>query len=126
VARTRLQPATLPDPGRYSLGWRVDQTVYLAGALGSEPDGTFHPAIQTQTRRAFAKLASVLAEAGGTLQDIVKLTVFLTDMRFREGYGEVRAELFPGPPPASTLVQVVALADPHAIIEIEAIAALAQ
>lgn len=63
-------------------------------------------------------------EAGGTLTDIVKLTVFITDMRLREGYGEVRAEFLPHDPPASTLVQVVALADPAAVIEIEGVAVL--
>jgi enamine deaminase RidA (YjgF/YER057c/UK114 family) len=65
-----------------------------------------------------------MQEAGGSLTDIVKLTVFITDMRWRDGYGEVRAEFFPADPPASTLVQVVALADPKALIEIEGIAVL--
>ena len=124
MARTRLQPASLPDPVRYSHGFRAGSTVYLAGALGAEADGTFRPDIATQTRRAFERLSVVMAEAGGRLQDIVKLTVFVTDMRWREGYGQVRAEFFPGEPPASTLVQVVALADPYALIEIEAIAVL--
>ena len=124
MPRTRLQPASLPDPIRYSHGFRVGNTVYLAGALGNEPDGSLSPDIRIQTRRAFEKLATVLREAGGSLAEIVKLTVFITDMRWREGYGEVRAELFPHDPPASTLVQVVALADPSALIEIEAIAVL--
>ena len=124
MARARIQPATLSDPVRYSHAWRVDKTVYLAGALGSEADGSFAPDIRVQTRRAFEKLATVMQEAGGTLADIVKLTVFITDMRFREGYGEVRATFFASDPPASTLVQVVALADPLAIIEIEAVAVL--
>jgi enamine deaminase RidA (YjgF/YER057c/UK114 family) len=124
MARRRLQPASLPDPGRYSHGFRVGNTVYLAGALGNETDGSFAPDVRTQTRRALEKLRTVMQEAGGSLQEIVKLTVFITDMRWREGYGEVRAEFFPGEPPASTLVQVVALADPHALIEIEAIAVL--
>jgi 2-iminobutanoate/2-iminopropanoate deaminase len=122
MSRIRLQPASLPDPVRYSHGFRVGNTVYLAGALGTEADGSMSPDIRTQTRRALQKLATVMQEAGGQLTDIVKLTVFITDMRWREGYGEVRAEFFPSDPPASTLVQVVALADPNALIEIEAIA----
>jgi enamine deaminase RidA (YjgF/YER057c/UK114 family) len=124
MPRIRLQPASLPDPVRYSRGFRVGNTVYLAGALGSEADGTFAPDIRTQTRRAFETLATVMREAGGSLTDIVKITVFITDMRWREGYGEVRAELLPHEPPASTLVQVVALADPAALIEIEGVAVL--
>jgi enamine deaminase RidA (YjgF/YER057c/UK114 family) len=102
----------------------VGNTVYLAGALGTESDGTMAPDIRRQTRRAFEKLSTVMQEAGGKLTDIVTLTVFITDMRWREGYGEVRAEFFPTEPPSSTLVQVVALADPAALIEIEGIAVL--
>ena len=124
MARTRLQPASLPDPVRYSRGWRVGNTVYMAGALGSDPDGTFSSDVRIQTRRAFETLSLVMQEAGGSLKDIVKLTVYLTDMRFREGYAELRAEFLPNDPPASTLVQIVALADPLALIEIEAIAVL--
>jgi enamine deaminase RidA (YjgF/YER057c/UK114 family) len=102
----------------------VGNTVYLAGALGTDANETAAPDIRTQTRRAFEKLDTVLREAGGSLADIVKLTVFITDMRWREGYGEVRQQFFSGDPPASTLVQVVALADPNAVIEIEGIAVL--
>ncbi len=124
MPRTRLQPPSLPDPVRYSHGFRVGNTVYLAGALGTEVDGSLSPDIRLQTRRALEKLATVMREAGGSLTDIVKLTVFVTDMRWREGYGEVRAEFFPHDPPASTLVQIVALADPSALIEIEGVAVL--
>ena len=124
MARTRIQPATLADPIRYSHAWRVDNTVYLAGALGTDADGNVSPDIRVQTRLAFEKLRTVLREAGGDLQDIVKLTIFITDMRLREGFGEVRSELYPHDPPASTLVQVVALATPGAFIEIEGVAVL--
>jgi enamine deaminase RidA (YjgF/YER057c/UK114 family) len=124
MPRTRLQPSTLADPLRYSHGFRVGNTVYLAGALGTEPDGSMATDIRGQTRRAFEKLQTVMREAGGSLADIVKLTVYVTDMRWREGYGEVRAQFFASDPPASTLVQVVALADPSALIEIEGIAVL--
>ncbi len=124
MARVRLQPKQLEDPVRYSRGWKTGNTVYLAGALGNNPDGSLSPDIRVQTRRAFEQLAAVLAEAGGSLKDIVKMTVFITDMRYREGYGEVRAELFPGDAPASTLIQCVALATPGALIEIEGIAVL--
>jgi 2-iminobutanoate/2-iminopropanoate deaminase len=124
MPRTRLQPKSLADPVRYSHGFRVGNTVYLAGALGTQPDGTFAPDARTQTRLAFEKLQTVMQEAGGNLTDIVKLTVFITDMRYREAYGEVRAQFFPSDPPASTLIQVVALADPAGVIEIEGIAVI--
>jgi len=50
--------------------------------------------------------------------------VFVTDIRYREPYGEVRQEFFPANPPASTLVQIAALAIPGALIEIEAVAVI--
>lgn len=124
MARQRLQPKDLEDPVRYSRGWKTGNTVYLAGAIGHNPDGSLTPDIRVQTRRSYEQLEAVLKEAGGSLQDIVKTTVFITDMRYREGYGEVRAELFKGDAPASTLIQCVALAAPGAMIEIEAVAVL--
>ena len=124
MARTRLQPKDLEDPIRYSCGWKVGNTVYLAGAIGHNPDGSITPDIRVQTRRSIEQLEAVLKEAGGSLKDMVKLTVFITDMRYREGYGEVRAQMFPGDAPASTLIQCVALAQPGALIEIEGIAVL--
>jgi enamine deaminase RidA (YjgF/YER057c/UK114 family) len=58
------------------------------------------------------------------MDDVVKVTVFVTDVRYREPYGEVRSEFFGSDPPASTLVQIGNLAIPDALIEIEAVAAL--
>jgi 2-iminobutanoate/2-iminopropanoate deaminase len=124
MARQRLQPANLEDPVRYSRGWKVGNTVYLAGAIGHNPDGSLTPDIKVQTRRAYEQLEAVMKEAGGGLRDIVKTTVFITDMRYREGYGEIRAEFFKGDAPASTLIQCVALATPGAMIEIEGVAVL--
>lgn len=124
MARTRIQPASLADPGRYSLGWKTGNTVHLAGAIGHEPDGSLSPDIKVQTRRSFEQLEAVLKEAGGSLQDLVKMTVFITDMRNRDGYNEVRSSLWNSNPPASTLVQCVALAQPGALIEIEGVAVL--
>ena len=124
MAKTRLQPKELSDPVRYSRGWKVGNTVHLAGAIGYHPDGSLSPDIRVQTRRALEQLALVMRDAGGTLADIVKLTVFITDMRNRDGYAEVRAEFFPGDAPASTLIQCVALADPGGMIEIEGVAIL--
>lgn len=124
MPKQRLQPASMEDPKRYSLGWKAANTVYLAGAIGTNDDGSLSPDIKTQTRRSWQKLAAVMQEAGGSLQDIVKVTVFITDMRYQHAQGEVREEFFPGDKPASTLVQCVALAMPGALIEIEAVAVL--
>ena len=124
MARQRLQPADMQDPVRYSLGWRAGNTVYLAGAIGTNEDGSLSPDIKVQTRRVYEKLARVMKEAGGGLEHLVKTTTFITDMRNQHGYAEIRGEFFSGDAPASTLIQCVALAMPGALIEIEGIAVL--
>ena len=127
MARTAIQPQGLPDPRpRYTHGWRVNDTIYVAGQLATDAQGQLVGPndIRAQTRQAFQNIARVLEAAGSSLRDVVKLTVVITDMRLREGYHEARQEFFPTDPPASTLVQVVALAVPGALIEIEAIASI--
>ena len=125
MARTAIQPADMLDPRpRYTHAWRVGNTIYVAGQLATDAAGNLVAPndIRGQTRRALQNMARVLETAGASLRDVVKTTVFITDMRHREGFGEVRQEFYPSDPPASTLVQVVALAVPGALIEIEAIA----
>jgi 2-iminobutanoate/2-iminopropanoate deaminase len=124
VARTAIQPASLPDPRpRFTTAWRVGNTIYIAGQTASQGDGVIGPGdVQVQARTAFDRIRTILAEAGATMQDIVKLTVYLTDLRYREPYGVVRTEIWPTDPPAATMLQVVALATPGALIEIDAVA----
>ena len=80
--------------------------------------------VGAQTRQIFENIAAVLAEAGATLKDVVKITTFIVPM---ERYGEfsaVRAEVFEGQYPASATVGVASLVSPDYLIEIEAIAAV--
>ncbi|HZR97888.1 MAG TPA: RidA family protein [Chloroflexota bacterium] len=125
MARTVIQPPGRPDPRpRYSHAWKVGNTIYVAGQLATDASGKLVGAndMRAQARQAFENLAAVLEAAGASLADVVKTTVFITDMRHRDAYSEVRQQFYKGDPPASTLVQVVALAEPGALIEIEAIA----
>jgi reactive intermediate/imine deaminase len=125
MARTVIQPPDMADPRpRYSHGWRVGNTVYVAGQLALDKDGNLVGPndIRAQTRRIFENMRRVLETGGASLGDIVKITVFVTDIRYREPYGEVRSEFFGANPPASTLVQIGSLAIPGALIEIEAVA----
>jgi reactive intermediate/imine deaminase len=112
-----------PRP-RYTHGWRVGNTVYVAGQLALDKDGKLVGAndIAAQTRQVFENIRRILQGGSASLGDVVKVTVFVTDIRYRDGYGEVRQEFFRTDPPASTLVQVAALAIPGALIEIEAVA----
>ena len=127
MARTAIQPVDMADPRpRYTHGWRVGNTVYVAGQLALDKEGKLVGPnnIGAQTRRVLENMRRILETGGASLRDVVKVTVFVTDIRYREGYGEVRQEFFGSNPPASTLVQVAGLAIPGALIEIEAVAVM--
>ena len=127
MARTPIAPPGMKDQRpRYTLGWRVGQTIYVAGQLPYDGDGNLvgRGDIKAQARRVFENIRKVVEAGGGTMDDVVKVTVFVTDVRYREPYGEVRSEFFGPNPPASTLVQISNLAIPDALIEIEAVAVI--
>jgi 2-iminobutanoate/2-iminopropanoate deaminase len=80
-----------------------------------------------QARAILTATAELCREAGGTLRDVVKLTVFLADMRAAPDVAHARAEFFPDPPfPASSMVEVTRLASSDQLVEIEAVAAIGQ
>jgi len=75
-----------------------------------------------QASRIFGRLDALLQAAGGGLGDIVKMTVFMTDIRRRDEVWQARKERFSGDFPASTLIVISKLAEPALTVEIEAIA----
>jgi enamine deaminase RidA (YjgF/YER057c/UK114 family) len=93
---------------------------YIAGmtARGAEATGDEY----VQTRAIFGKIRHLVEAAGGAMADVVKVTIFVTDIAQREKVWRARREFFAGNFPASTLVQVAALADPSLKVEIEAVA----
>ena len=78
--------------------------------------------VVAQTRQVFANLRAVLDEAGCRFEDVVKVTIYLTDVDDRPKINPVRREVFGDSRPASTLVEVSRLAVPGARVEIEAVA----
>ncbi|HIN18525.1 MAG TPA: RidA family protein [Gammaproteobacteria bacterium] len=108
--------------GAYSQAIKVGQTVFISGQIPLEP-GTMNIVdedIRAQTHRVFNNLAAVAREGGGNLDDVVKLTVFLTDLNHFDLVNEVMAEHFNPPYPARAAVGVAAL--PKGVpIEIDAI-----
>ena len=80
--------------------------------------------MEAQTRKALESIRDVLAYAGGTMDDIAKVTVFVTDVSEIMTIHDVRREFFKEPYPASSLVQVAQLIDPDWLIEIEAVAVI--
>ena len=115
------------DPAAYSQGVKVtgaQAVLFLAGQVASDKDGgvAHRGDFKAQAREAYKALKSLVEAQGGTLANIVKLNTYLTDIRYRADLAPVREEFFGKKGPASTLVQVAALAHPDYLIEIEAIA----
>jgi len=115
------------DPATYSQGVKVTgaQTIlFLSGQVAYEKDGS--PAhrgdFKAQARGAFDAVKALVEAQGGTLANVVKITTFVTDMRYRADWGLIREEYFGKKGCASTLVEISALAHPDWMIEIEAIA----
>lgn len=108
-----------PAPGTWSNCLVVGGIAYLAGmtARGADLGDEY-----SQAKAIFTKIQHLVEAAGGSMADIVKVTIFVTDIKQREKVWQARRECFTGDFPASTLVQVAALADPSLKVEIEAVA----
>ena len=84
MARIPIAPPDMKDQRpRYTLGWRVGNTIYVAGQLPYDKDGNLigHGDIKAQTRRVFENIRKIVEAGGGRMDDIVKITVFVTDVR---------------------------------------------
>jgi len=107
VIQTPDAPAAI---GTYSQAVRVDSTVYLSGQIGLDP-ATMQMAegIEAQIQRVFQNLRAVAGAAGGSLSDVVKLNVYLTDLSNFARVNEIMATYFTAPYPARAAVGVAAL-----------------
>jgi len=103
---------------------RAGRTIYTSGLTSRNKEGEVvgKGDIKLQTETVLNNMRTILGEAGATMDDIVKLTVFIRDMGLFDQIHEVRRSFFREPYPASTMVEVSMLADPDLLIEIEAIA----
>ena len=112
--------------GPYSQAVRVGDTVYLSGQIPLDPQTMelVEGDIGARARRVFDNLTAVMQEAGGSLSDIVKLTIYLVDLEQCGQVNEVMAEYFDSPFPSRATVAVAALPK-GAPIEVEAVAHLA-
>ena len=128
---TRGDPANLANIRKtiYHHFIRVDNPkslIFLSGQLARDSNGKLVGAgdMAEQTRQCIRNMRTVLEAAGGTLDDIVSIVVYTTDIRqFRE-IVEARMEFFATKLPTSTIVEVNHLADPGLMIEFQATAAL--
>ena len=112
-----------PAEGTWSNCLVVDGVAYIAGMVSRGNDGKVVAGDEyEQAKLIFLKIKNLVEAAGGAMADFVKVTIFVTDINQREKVWRARQEFFTGNFPASTLVQVAALAVPSLKVEIEAIA----
>ncbi|CAN5607653.1 RidA family protein [soil metagenome] len=121
----------LPAPmrgGAFSAGVEAPagRTVYVSGQVSMDAEGNVvgEGDAKAQTEKVLDNVSVVLEEAGGSLDDVVKVTVFITDMGMYEEVHEVRRRHFGEPYPASSMVEVSALIDPRLLGEVEAVAVI--
>lgn len=126
MTRRTVHAPDAPAPvGPYSHAAAASGLLYLSGQTPIDPatGALVEGDVGTQTERVFANLAAVLDAAGGSLDDVVKVNVYLTDMADFAAMNDVYARTFSAPYPARTTVAVAGL-PLGARVEIEAVAAL--
>lgn len=122
---TIRNPQGQPPPAGYRHGVETSgsvRTLYIAGQIGTQSDGTVPDGIEAQTRRVYANMKAVLDEAGMAFEDVVKTTAFLVNPADRSTFAAVRSEVTGALKNASTLVFVAGLALPELLVEVEAVA----
>jgi reactive intermediate/imine deaminase len=124
VERVRTDPDPY-EPFLLSQGIRVGDLLFISGQAGYDDTGRIvEGGFDAQAARAFANLDRAVRAGGSSLRDIVKVTIFLTDMGNFSKVVELRRRHFTPPYPADTIVEVKGLYAPEAMIEIEAVAAV--
>lgn len=126
MRKTIQSKEVAPTGTLYSQGFRVGDTIYVSGQVSTDRDGNVvgKGDMRAQTRRTIENIRHVLAAEGASLDDVVKVTMYLTDMSRADEAREVRKQYFFNHPPASTGVEVNRLAHPDFLIEIEVIAVM--
>lgn len=123
---------TVPDvaeatPGLWSNAIRAGDTLYISGQVarpfegGAGMVGTDEYA---QAKQIFLRIERIVKAAGGTMDDLVKMTIYMVNIEKNTEVWRARREFFSGDFPASTLVEVSSLAKPEVLVEIESVAYL--
>ncbi len=110
----------------YSRAVKVGNLVFVSGTTGTAADGSIVPGgVGPQTTQALRNIEAALKKAGGSLKDVVRTRIFMTNIAEWEAAGKAHGALFTDVRPATCMVQVAKLIDPAMEVEIEADAVLA-
>jgi len=117
-------PGQAEPISHYTDGVRAGDLLFVSGCVPVDGEGRLVGGddVVAQARQVFANVGSILEAGGATFADVVKVTVYVTDITDRVRINPVRQELFGDARPASTLVEVSALAIAGAKLEVEAVA----
>jgi reactive intermediate/imine deaminase len=131
VRITAMNPDTIASPGgNYSHAVRIETDdgvlLFVSGQVAFDADGNLvgEGDMARQTEAVFENLKAILEANGGSFDDVVKLSTFMTDIGRLAEMRDVRLRYLQDPPPASTTVEVSSLFRPEALIEVEAVAAI--
>jgi len=130
MPKQQIRSGKLLDPGgHFSQAVAIQAKgvlVFVSGMTARRHDGKIAGVgdVEEQTRQVCENIKTALEAAGGTLDDVCRVDVYLRNIGDRERVNKVRQEFFRSPPPASTLVEVSRLASPQFLVEISAIAVI--
>lgn len=123
IQRITIEPDPY-EPFRLAQGYRAGDFLFISGQAAIDASGRIVGSgdFDAQAQQAFGNLDRVLRAGGSSLKNVIKVTIFLTDMSNFGKIVELRGKWFTPPYPADTIVEVSSLYSPEAMIEIEAIA----
>lgn len=128
MPRTKVDVPNLAeaDPGLWSNGIRAGDFLFISGQVARAFDSrdVVGKDEYEQTKQIFSRIQRVVVAAGGGMEDIVKMTIFVVNIKKNTEVWRARREFFSGDFPASTLVEVRSLATPEQLVEIETVAYL--
>jgi 2-iminobutanoate/2-iminopropanoate deaminase len=129
MPRTKVTVPNVAEaaPGLWSNCIRAGDMLFISGQVARPLEGgkTLVGSNEyEQTKQIFSRIKSICEAAGGSLADIVKMTIYMVDIRNNTEVWRARREFFSGDFPASTLVEVRSLAGPETLVEIETVAYL--
>lgn len=116
----QITAAAAPEPvnRNFTNCLKVGNQLFLSGMTASDASADAY----AQSVSCLGKIKALVEAGGGQMTDVVKITVFVTDIAHRSEFSRARAEFFPGRKPCSTMVGITALAQPGLVVEVEAIA----
>jgi reactive intermediate/imine deaminase len=126
VAKEAIAPSKLEKAVGYAHAIRCGNTVYISGQIAHDASGKLvgQGDVRAQGEQVYQNVKAIVESCGGTMENIVRITTYVTSLAYRAVMVEIRAKYFPKDPPTSTFLVVAGLADPAFLVEVDAIAVL--